>query len=42
VANLVAKNLPIKSQIDNNSASRNQHNSNLGYGAGAAAMGGLN
>ena len=41
MASLVAKNLPIKSQIDNNSASRNQHNSNLGYGA-AAAMGGLN
>ena len=41
VASLVAKNLPIKSQIDSNNASRNQHNSNLGYGS-AAVMGGLN
>jgi hypothetical protein len=41
VASLVTKNLPIKSQIDSNTASRNQHNTNLGYGS-ATVMGGLN
>ena len=31
VANIVAKNLPIKSQVDSNQASRNHHNTALGY-----------
>jgi len=41
VANIVSKNLPIKSQVDSNQASRNLHNSALGYIPGGGSTGPL-